>query len=163
MKHLILTLAAILFFTSFTFAQSLDADRKCQEQSEKVATLAHQYRELRNKRRRLPEGEFDKDLSDYRGKLHKVLVELASELGHPPFTKKNIVACLGEPDAIRNHKQMNRMLGIYERELSKAGRKIEVKKGRQYLVYWWRGWHDFLFFISEDGVIVDHGWWFAYE
>jgi hypothetical protein len=31
------------------------------------------------------------------------------------------------------------------------------------LIYFWRGWHDFLFFISEEGVIVDHGWWFAYE
>jgi hypothetical protein len=27
----------------------------------------------------------------------------------------------------------------------------------------WRGGHDFMFVINDGGLIVDHGWWFAYE
>jgi hypothetical protein len=58
---------------------------------------------------------------------------------------------------------MVRFLGIYERELRKSGRKQSPKEDREYLVYQWRGGHDFLFFVNEGGLIVDHGWWFAYE
>ena len=54
-------------------------------------------------------------------------------------------------------------LGIYGRERSKAGREPKAKRDREYLVYHWRGGHDFMFFINEGGLIVDHGWWFAYE
>jgi hypothetical protein len=111
----------------------------------------------------LPEGVYDKDLRDHGGKLHTVLQSLGAELGHPPFTRKVIVGCLGEPDAIRNDIQMARYLGIYERERRKAGPQPGAKRDREYLVYHWRGGHDFMFFINEDGLIVDHGWWFAYE
>jgi hypothetical protein len=64
---------------------------------------------------------------------------------------------------VRVGESMKAFLGVYERELKKAGRKVEGKSDREYLIYFWRGWHDFLFFISEDGLIVDYGWWFAYE
>ena len=70
-----------------------------------------------------------------------------------------IVESLGEPDAILGNRKMTKFLGIYERTQRKSAHKF----GRKYLIYFWRGWHDFLFFISEGDVIVDHGWWFAYE
>jgi hypothetical protein len=88
---------------------------------------------------------------------------LGEELGHPPYTGRTITSCLGPADARRNGKQMGAFLGIYNRELEKADRKVEKRKNAEYLIYFWRGWHDFLFFISVDGVVVDHGWWFAYE
>lgn len=95
--------------------------------------------------------------------MHRVLSSLGAELGRPPFTKKVIMECLGEPDAIKDDKRMSYFLDIYRNELKKAGRKWEEKSGREYLIYYWRGGHDLMFFISEDGKIVDHGWWFAYE
>jgi hypothetical protein len=60
-------------------------------------------------------------LRDHGGKLHRVLQSLGTELGHPPYTKKIIVGCLGEPDAIRNDVQMARFLGIYKRERRQQG------------------------------------------
>jgi hypothetical protein len=163
MKHFIIPLAAILLFASVSFAQAEDSAGRCEVVNEKALALISQYKTLRDKRRQLTPGTYDKDLSADGGKLSKVLSELGAELGHPPYTKQNITGCLGDPDAIKNHKQMGNFLDIYHRELKKAGRKIEKESNRQYLIYFWRGWHDFLFFISEDGVIVDHGWWFAYE
>src|SRR5205814_8740138 len=88
----------------------------------------NQYRELRERRRHLSEGAYDKDLRDHGGKLHSVLQSLGTELGHPPYTKKIIVGCLGEPDAIWNGAQMAPYLGIYERELRKAGREPKAKR-----------------------------------
>jgi hypothetical protein len=131
--------------------------------NKKVGALIQEYRDLRIRRARLQPGEYDRDLNDYGGRLHEVLSSLGEELGHPPYLKKEIVDCLGKPDAVKNRKQMGGLLEIYNRELRKAGRKIEEKSNREYLIYFWRGGHDLLFFISEDGRIVDHGWWFAYE
>jgi hypothetical protein len=162
MKHFIISLAAVLLVAGASYAQEDSAD-VCKGVNEKTAALISQYKNLRDKRRQLPPGTFDQDLSADGGKLSKVLSALGVELGHRPYTKQIIVSCLGEPDAIKTHKQMGHLLDIYNRELEKAGRKVEQKSNREYLIYFWRGWHDFLFFISEDGVIVDHGWWFAYE
>lgn len=161
MKSLIISF--ILFLSGASFAQLKEGDDRCQGMNEKVAALISQYKELRERRAQLPEGVYDKDLRDDGGKLHRVLSSLGIELGHPPFTKQHIVGCLGEPDAIKNGAQMRRFLDIYHRELRKAGRKIVENSSREYLIYHWRGGHDFLFFINQDGVIVDHGWWFAYE
>jgi hypothetical protein len=163
MKYFIMSLAAILFFAGTSLAQSQDSSDRCAGLNMKVTALISQYKKLRDKRRQLAPGNRDKDLDNYGGKLHEVLSSLGVELGHPPYTKETIVACLGEPDAIRSHKRMSNFLGIYQTELRKAGRKVEERSDREYLIYFWRGWHDFIFFISEDGRIVDHGWWFAYE
>jgi hypothetical protein len=144
-------------------ARSNQADTQCQGLNEKVVALIDQYKELRERRRHLPDGAYDKDLRNHGGKLHRVLQSLATELGHPPYTKEIIVRCLGEPDAVHNEVEMARYLGIYERKLRKARREPRAQRGREYLIYYWRGGHDFLFFINEGGLIVDHGWWFAYE
>lgn len=163
MKYLVLPLALILLFSSAPPAQSNNSENKCQKLNEKTQALVKEYKILRDRRRKLPQGTSDPDLDYDGGRLSKVLSSLGDELGHRPYTKEIITGCLGEPDAIRSHHKMRGFLGIYNRELRKAGRKIEERSGREYLIYFWRGWHDFLFFISEDGVIVDHGWWFAYE
>jgi hypothetical protein len=163
MKYLIFPLAIILFFSSAPGAQSNDSDNNCEKLNKNAAALVNEYKELRERSRKLPEGTFDKDLDHAGGRLSKVLSSLGVELGHRPFTKKIIVNCLGEPDAIRSHQKMGGLLEIYNRKLRNAGRKVEEKSEREYLIYFWRGWHDFMFFISEDGVIVDHGWWYAYE
>jgi hypothetical protein len=163
MKYSILSIAALLFFAGASFAQPKDSATSCKEVNKKIAALASEYRDLRERRRQLPQGTFDRDLSADGGRLSKVLSRLGKELGHPPNRKKIVTDCLGEPDATRNHEQMHGFLEIYNRELRKAGRKVEDKGAREYLIYFWRGWHDFLFFIVEGGVIVDHGWWFAYE
>lgn len=157
-------LAAILFIAAaVSIARAGDSVNGCRGLGQNVSALVREYRELRERRRQLPEGTFDQDLQSYGGRFHRVLESLGLELGHPPYLKRTIVGCLGHPDAVKNGKQMEPFLDIYRRELRKAGRDAAEKPGRVYLIYHWRGGHDFLFFISEGGRIVDHGWWFAYE
>ncbi|HEY0375963.1 MAG TPA: hypothetical protein VGC87_03310 [Pyrinomonadaceae bacterium] len=157
-------LAAILFIAAAgSMARADEPVSGCQGLGANVSTLVREYRELRERRRQLPEGTFDQDLQAFGGKLHRVLESLGHEMGHPPYTRRIIVGCLGEPDAVKNGKQMGRFLDIHRRELRRAGREVKEKPGRIYLIYHWRGGHDFLFFVSEGGRVVDHGWWFAYE
>jgi hypothetical protein len=163
MKQLTFVISVIVLSAGGAGVRATESASQCQELSKETVALVNQYKELRERRRHLPEGAYDKDLRDHGGKLHRVLESLGSELGRPPFTKKMIVGCLGDPDAIWNDARMAPYLEIYERERKKTGRKPKTKRDREYLIYHWRGGHDFLFFISEGGQIVDHGWWFAYE
>ncbi len=161
MKYLALT--AILFVAASAQARAVDSEDACRGVDKKVAALAGQYRELRERRRRLPQGVFDEELQADGGKFHEVLAALGAEMGRPPYTRRTITECLGVPDAVKSGKQMRPFLDIYHRELRKAGREAKDLPGRVYLIYHWRGGHDFLFFITEGGRVVDHGWWFAYE
>jgi hypothetical protein len=148
---------------SMSGAGANEPDSQCQGLDKKIIVLIDQYKELRERRRGLAEGAYDKDLRDHGGKLHRVLESLGRALGHPPYTKKMIVGCVGEPDATWNDARMAPYLGIYERSRHKSEPDPKAKRNREYLIYHWRGGHDFLFFIDEGGRIVDHGWWFAYE
>ena len=163
MKYLIFPIALLLFCSCATTSQVFGSGNKCQKLDEKTALLVSEYQQLRDRRRGLPKGASDPDLDHDGGRLSRVLSALGRALGHKAYTKESIINCLGAPDAIRTHRKMLPLLEIYKRELRKAGRKIEERSEREYLIYFWRGWHDLLFFISEGGVIVDHGWWFAYE
>lgn len=163
MKYLVGLLMATLLCAGAACAQASRVDTPCATLNENVAGLIREYKDLAERRRLLPPGTFDNEVSGSGGRLGKVLSALGVELGHRPYTDKIITGCLGKPDAIRSHPEMRGLLEIYNRELRQAGRKVVEHPKRKYLIYFWRGWHDFLFFISEDGVIVDHGWWFAYE
>ena len=157
-------LATILFIAAAGSVARADGPvNGCRGLGASVSALVREYRELRERRRHLPEGTFDQDLQADDGKFHRVLYSLGLEMGRPPYTKRTVVGCLGHPDAVKNGRQMRPFLDIYHRELRKAGREAREQPGRAYLLYHWRGGHDFLFFISEGGRIVDHGWWFAYE
>src|SRR5205085_4785264 len=101
-------LVAILFLAGGITARSNDTQHQALDK--KTVALVEQYKELRERQRRSRDGAYDKDLRDHGGKLHTVLHSLGTELGHPPYTKKIIVGCLGEPDAIRNDAQMSRYL-----------------------------------------------------
>lgn len=158
-----LALIAVLLVAAAAHARTPDYEDSCRGVDQRVSALAGEYRELRERRRQLPQGVFDEELQADGGKFHNVLYALGAELGQPPYTRRTVTQCLGAPDAVKDGRRMRPFLDIYNRELRKAGREASLKPGRVYLIYHWRGGHDFLFFISEGGRIVDHGWWFAYE
>lgn len=95
--------------------------------------------------------------------LKELLTDLGWELGHPPYTKTNIIKLLGNPNKVYDENTMQPYLGIYKRDLEKTGKELKENSTRKYLIYWWRGSHDFMFYIIENEIVIDHGWWFAYE
>jgi hypothetical protein len=139
-----------------TSAQTLSSHKKLKQLSPELKALIKSFRELREKSRRLPQGVFDKDLSGYGAKLHRTLIALGQELGKPAFTKREIVEWMGKPDRVYQYEKMRLFLREDDR-VSHRGKKYE------YLIYFWRGGHDFLYFISERGKIIKHDWWAALE
>jgi hypothetical protein len=162
-KHLAAACVIIVLLFCGSPSSANDSTDSRKDRSSKIATLAREYRELRVKRRQLAPGMRLKELDDSGGKLEETLSALGVELGHPPHTRKTVIALLEQRDAILDHRKMRKYLGVYYRDRRKISDEVDQRRDRKYLIYFWRGWHDFLFFISEEGVIVDHGWWFAYE
>lgn len=164
MKHLVAACAIVAIWAGGSPARASESTEPGKDPGGRVASLAREYRELRLKRRQLPPGTRLKELDDSGGRLEQILSALGDELGHPAHTKRRVIGLLGGPDAILGNREMRKYLGVYYRDRSgESPRKTKLPRDRKYLIYFWRGWHDFLFFISEKGVIVDHGWWFAYE
>jgi uncharacterized protein YjiS (DUF1127 family) len=162
LKHLAAACAIVALWTGGSPARANDTTEPNKDPGGRMASLAREYRELRLKRRHLPPGARLKELDDSGGRLNRILSDLGVELGRPPHTQRTVTGWLGQPDAILGKREMKKYLGVYYRGRESVS-TAELRRDRKYLIYFWRGWHDFLFFITEKGVIVDHGWWFAYE
>ena len=107
--------------------------------SEEISELLEEYAELRKERGHFDGGEWDEDLDSWGGRLHTAMTRLGETLGHPPHARADVVRLMGEPDAVR------------ERDTE------------EHLIYFWRGWHDYLYFVCRDGVVQEAQWYFAGE
>ena len=113
-----------------------------------IDSLAKVYRSLREQHQKQKSGEFNKDLDAWDGRMHHVMEELGKRLGTPGYTKNDIVSFMGKPDTV-----------MVVRGLEDKTPPTEVI----HLVYFWRGWHDYLFFACQKDTIMKAGWYFAGE
>lgn len=104
-----------------------------------MSELAEQYRNLRKIRGYFSGGEWNDDVDQHGGRLHTILIELSKALGHPPHTRAEIILLMGEPDAVRQ------------------------QDSEEHLIYFWRGWHDYVYFVCRDQVVQEARWYAALE
>ena len=104
-----------------------------------VVELAKKFQDLRKEKGHFSGGDWNDALDSYGGQLHTTMVALGELLGQPAYARTDIVRLMGEPDAVRS------------------------QKGKEHLIYFWRGWHDYLYFVCQDDVIQEAKWYFAYE
>lgn len=109
------------------------------KQNDEIMKLVNQYMKLLNKRKSLPEGKSDNELDKFGCLLQTTMERLGELLGNQDYTKKDIVNIMGKPDTILS------------------------ENDTEQLIYFWRGWHDYLYFVCNDGVVQEHRWFFAYE
>jgi hypothetical protein len=122
---------------------------------DKLNKLLTQYSQLRTRQKVLPQGVFDKELRSPDGQLSNVLGELGTQLGNPAYKKADIIRLMGEPDAIKSGKDY---------QPHSIGQRSEKPLADDLLlIYFWRGWHDYLYFVSRNDIIQDARWYFAGE
>jgi len=86
------------------------------------------------------------------------MIELGSRLSEDEYKKDGIIKLLGQPDQIAGKgEDLFKLIIRQQRYESSAADPYE------FLVYYWRGKHDFLFFTCKDSTIVHSGWWYAGE
>lgn len=78
--------------------------------------------------------------------MHWITAELGKRLGKPGTTRTEIIKWMGIPDYEGNHIEV-----------------LKIADHTTIMVYHWRGWHDWLYFILEDDRVQYFDWWMAYE
>ena len=115
---------------------------------ERLEALAAEYREYREQYRR----DTDRLLGELRrwdGPMHRVMGELGLLVAACGLTSREVRKLLGQPDrTVRSGKRYV---------------MVEAGPGETHLVYWWRGGHDYLYFVVREGRVVDARWWYAGE
>ncbi|MFC1743666.1 hypothetical protein ACFL35_06700 [Candidatus Riflebacteria bacterium] len=102
-------------------------------------SLANEYKNLRKQPSHWKGGKWNDDIDKFGERMNIVLREPGKRLGNTGSTKSQLIELMGEPD---------------------AGRQED---DRELLIYFWRGWHDYLYFICKEGNIQKAKWYFAYE
>jgi hypothetical protein len=92
------------------------------------------------------------------GRKHQLMLQLAAQLGDGRYRAETISELIGPPDyAVQPGDD------LFEFISRSPDVDASAATTYQYLVYTWRGTHDFLFFVSDNGRVIDAGWWYAGE
>ena len=118
-----------------------------------LAELAAEYQALRKQPGHFSGGQWNDDVDRAGGRKEEVLAELGKRLGDGTHTRAQVIAYLGEPDAVLKPGDM-----MFRHSYDGQDPRV-----RELLVYHWRGWHDFLYFGSDGTRIITEGWWAALE
>jgi hypothetical protein len=117
------------------------------QHKEHLRELAVRYRRCRIRLK--TEDRHAPDLWNWDGELHAVMTELGESLADGSFNTSAVVRFLGDPDRIVHG--------------GKWHSAIRVPDGETHLVYWWRGGHDYLYFVVRRGRVRAARWWYAGE
>jgi hypothetical protein len=157
MKHSFINHSVIIRWLFLVIAVLLASCTTMPPNDNHINELAEQYKQLRARQKALPAGVFDKELSGSGGKLEAVLSKLGKQLGKSAYSQEDIIRLMGQPDEIMT-------AGQYQP--STLGRDEHagiIPKHEARLIYYWRGRHDYLYFISQDGIIQSAHWYAAGE
>ncbi|MBS2037526.1 hypothetical protein JST97_21230 [bacterium] len=98
------------------------------------ADLGREYQELRKQTGHFSGGgEWNEAVDQWKGRKHEVMARLGKLLENGE--RQSLLATMGEPDA---------------------------REGNLW-IYYWRGRHDYLYFVLQGPRIVRSGWWMAGE
>ena len=134
-------------------------------QPESVATvdetlqgLADDFISLRTAVGQFNGGSWNPDVDEWQGPKHSVMLDLGQQLGNGRFTCNQLTNLLQPPDhSVQGGDPLHELI-----QAVPAG-AAAADETTQFLVYEWRGTHDFLFFVCEDGRITAADWWYAGE
>lgn len=104
-----------------------------------VPALTREFQELRKVKGHWQGGDSNPEVDSPRGRMRLVMGALAETLGRLPMAKDDLVSLMGLPDETRT-----------------AG-------SEEQLVYLWRNWHDYVYFVIRDGTLAGFQWWYAWE
>ena len=137
---------------------SFQADRCYRAIDTGLERAGAEFKRLRLTRGHFAGGSWNDDVDQWMGKKHRLMRELESHLVAGGYQKTCAIQLLGSPDQVvgRGHRLYPAIVSVY-------GGEKDLVASDEYLVYYWRGGHDFLFFTSRAGRLIDSGWWSAGE
>jgi len=154
-------MAYLVIFLALLFSPARSSE-VCKEKGKDIARLAREFRELRLVGGHFSGGAWNDDTDRWGGKLHKVMTQLGELLGNPRYRKADICTLMGKPDKLVAKDGSEESLGHYA-SIGSPYTPSQRDAKEEHLVYRWRGYHDYLYFVSYDSVIREAKWYFALE
>ncbi len=123
-----------------------------------LENLAADFRVLRKIKGHFDGGKWNDEVDLWMGRKHRLMLELGIRLAKGKYQKSDIIRLLDPPDqtAPKGDELYRRITGL-------PGNDSPSFAPDEYLVYYWRGTHDFLYCACKGNTIVHCGWWHAYE
>ncbi|MCP4746465.1 MAG: hypothetical protein GY874_10070 [Desulfobacteraceae bacterium] len=123
-----------------------------------LESLASEFKRLRRIQGHFGGGSWNDLVDRWNGRKHQVMRMAARKfVKERPFANE-LLTLMGSADFVANQgdSQFEKLQGIH-------GEIKAVAKPDRYLIYFWRGWHDYLYFACQGKKILRHGWWYAGE
>lgn len=123
-----------------------------------IEDIAAEFRSLRTVKGHFDGGTWNDDVDKWMGRKHQLMIQLGSRLGTGEYSKAKVIQLLAPPDltACQGDDLFDLVHSLAEFEEPATG-PYELS------IYYWRGMHDFLYFTSQDEIIINSGWWYAGE
>ena len=123
-----------------------------------IREQANEFKRLRTIEGHLGGGVWNDDVDQWMGRKHRLMIELGEQLGTGAYSRTQAVDLLGAPDAIARAGD-----ALYDQIRDRGEFERPVGDGYAFLVYHWRGEHDFLYLTVREEAILGVGWWYAGE
>lgn len=145
MMRIVYFVSFIVFFISCHQKKEISNNNCCKSQLKKnfenytAKKLGREYQSMKK--------NMDKCCGNFGGDFQKLMQALSDKLNEKGTDSCCVISIMGAPDATEIPKQYGNFISGNE--------KI--------MIYWWRHWHDFLYFITENGKVKQTKWFYAYE
>lgn len=123
-----------------------------------IAALAAEFQDLRAVRGRFDGADWNDDVDKWMGRKHQLMIQLGSQLGGGEYDAPQVIQWLGPPDQTAGPGDEAYELVSNLHEFTRPD-----ADSYEFLIYHWRGEHDFLYFTIQGGNVIGSGWWYAYE
>lgn len=124
------------------------APMQAQDNNSDIAILARDFSRYRARLKAAPDAR-DPELWNWGGPLHATMCRLGEELGNGTHTERDVRRAMGRPD---KEFRGGAWTGV-----------LWVPRDEKHLIYWWRGGHDYLYFVVKRGRVDSARWWSALE
>ncbi|KAI1312299.1 hypothetical protein EDD11_002989 [Mortierella claussenii] len=121
-----------------------------------VVALGQTFQELRKVKGHFDGGEYNAAVDGFNGEKHQVMQKLAEAFSKPSVLSVDIVSTMGPSDEIPAE-----ILA----QLKRSAPQVSPPTNFSYLLYKWRGYHDYLWFRInlKSNKVQKSEWYFAYE
>ncbi|KAF9425003.1 hypothetical protein BGZ94_007930 [Podila epigama] len=121
-----------------------------------LAALGQQFQELRKIQGHWEGGEFNAAVDGFNGEKHQVMQKLQEALGENGVASAEVLSTMGPSDEIPAE---------ILKQLKRTAPQITPPTNFVYLLYKWRGYHDYVWFRinQKTNKVHSSAWYFAYE
>ncbi|TPX42887.1 hypothetical protein SeLEV6574_g05351 [Synchytrium endobioticum] len=132
--------------------------------SDQLVIMGAEFQTLRQTKGHYQGAEFNADADAPNGKKHHVMNQLLQQLGQPGTKGPDIVKIMGPPDEVSENAEK----GLHASGApTMPGPFMDSSKANaapMYLIYHWRGRHDYMYFkLDKDEKVEKADWYLALE